>query len=318
MHDFLQNFIQPEGCQPGVAFSMGGFGALAEFCEPLSSVTTHGDNEVIVSSTRGAMSLRWHAYYGVLAYEALSADPKKWQCGILIYAPHQLAKSSQRSTVTELGPDVNALDKNAKGHSLFDIGVGLSNVDFCVRTNDVELKSILRANIGKSITAIGHKALEAIIDCSPNRVMISRGGRIEIYQPIDRHQTPVGPHTHLLPDLLRVRRTHSASIPLPRNNVPLLTVHPENPLTDDLGHDRPFSRSAFDQFERLLEIHGESNYVAEKTRLREAIKNSVNPASFEKARSRSGRLAHRVALRQLSQIGLKGELLAPWQARLGA
>lgn len=155
---------------------MGGFGALAEFSEVRSvrsNVTMHEKNELRVRSTRGAMLLRWRPQYGILAYEGLSADPAKWQCGILIHAPHGRAKSCQRSTLTELGPDEDALDENAKGHSLFDIGTGLANVDFCVRTNDDALKSILRRNIGESITSVGHEALQAIIDFGPNRVMMS-------------------------------------------------------------------------------------------------------------------------------------------------
>jgi hypothetical protein len=34
---------------------------------------------------------------------------------------------------------------------------------------------------------------------SPTRVILSKLGRIEIYQPIGKEKTPHGPHTHLLP-----------------------------------------------------------------------------------------------------------------------
>ena len=61
-----------------------------------------------------------------------------------------------------------------------------------------------------------------ILAANPHRVFISRLGRIEVYQPIPppSGKSPEGPHTHVLPRLLKSGRTHPATEPVPEGWFP--------------------------------------------------------------------------------------------------
>jgi hypothetical protein len=65
-----------------------------------------------------------------------------------------------------------------------------------------------------SVGAFGAVA-EFSRDSDDHRVFLSRVGRAEVYQaiPLPDAKRPDGPHTHVLPKLLRAGRTHSANDP---------------------------------------------------------------------------------------------------------
>ncbi|MGR8919219.1 MAG: DUF6925 family protein [Gammaproteobacteria bacterium] len=302
---------------PSCAFSVGGFGALAEFQDPEARIEQRA-GRVTAYSPRGALAAAASGVENVLAYETLSAREDAWQHGVAIYADAAAATGAQRACLTELGPDVAAVRERDREALLFDLGVGLPNADFCIRTRDAALIELLRRHLGASVVRAGHPVLEAMIDASPDRVVSSRFARIEVCQKIDRHQTPAGPHTHLLPDLLGKGRTHSARVPLPPGAMPLLTLHPENPLVDAEGHPRDFSRAAFDRFQRLLERCGDATYVAEKRRLAAALERAVPPDAYPRPASRIARLAHRVTLRQLTHLGGDAATIDQWKQSVRA
>ncbi len=112
--------------------------------------------------------------------------------------------------------------------------------------------------------------------------------------------------------MLSKRRTHSANIPVPEGTLPLLTVHPDNPLTDAEGQRKPFARRAFDAFENILNAHGVPHYVVEKRRLRAAVAGGLAPGNYRKPGTRLGRLAMRIAMRQLLHLPLQGADIGPW------
>ena len=280
------------------AVSIGGFGALAEF-EDEDARFAPGDGALDAVSARGGCRVHAHGNFAVLAYEMRSAQLDSWQYGIALTVSAAREAGPVRMVLTELGPDSAALRADDSEAVLFDLGVGLPNVEYCVRSADGAVIDTLRRYCGTAVAAAGHPLLEHLIDCSPHRVARSAAGRIEVYQRIDRHHTPSGPHTHLLPALLARRRTHSANIPVPRGRLPVLTLHPEHPLRDRDGERRAFARGAFTRFEDLLARHGPPGHVEEKARLRCAVTGGSDPQAYVPPRSRSGRLAMRIALRQL-------------------
>ncbi|MEQ8230187.1 MAG: hypothetical protein RKL32_00615, partial [Gammaproteobacteria bacterium] len=216
-----------------------------------------------------------------------------------VLAPTAHARGAARRALTELGPDRDAVRAAHRDKLLFDLGCGLPHADFLVRTADPALIALLRQHAGEFVTVPGHAVLEAIIDASPERVMCSYAARIEVYQRIDRRHTPAGPHTHLLPALLGRRQVQAAGLPYPADHLPVLTLHPENPLVDGDGASRPFARAAWQRFEALLARYGDAEYVAEKRRQVLAVQHGMDPRDYVAPRSRLGRLARRVALRQL-------------------
>ena len=309
----LQTLLKTHLDDSNCGFSVGGFGALAEFHDAEAEPEQSNGNQLCRSSPRGALRIELSGRERALAYEVRAEHAERWQCGIGIIGDSAASRMSGRTALTELDVDHNAVRASDRSMRLFDLGAGMPHVDFCVRTDDHTLIETLRRYAGKTVIASGHAALEAIIDSSPHRVVTSRIARIEVYQRIDRHQTPPGPHTHLLPDLLNHRRTHSANVPLPKDTAPLLTLHPENPLVDALGRERDFLSAAFVRFESVLERFGDPAYIAEKRRFRAAIDANQAPEDYVAASSRIGRLAQRIAFRQFMHSGIDNASLERWR-----
>lgn len=311
--EFLQ-LLRDNLTQPACGFSVGGFGALAEFQD--DNVQLPADHAGVTAvSDHGALRVRTAGDEIVLAYETLGAREDSWQYGVSLVADRDDAAMGRRDTLAELGPDLDAIHQRDRASLLFDLGTGMPHIDYCVRTSNEALVALLRDHLGESVVRNGHPVMDAIIDASPARVVRSRAARIEVYQRIDRHQTPWGPHTHLLPELAASGRSHSANAPLPPRTVPLLTVHPENPLLDTRGERRAFRRAAFDTFEDVLARFGSAEYVAEKRRVMQAVREHTSPDAIEAPTSRVSRLARRIALRQLGHMDVDPAALAGWQAR---
>jgi hypothetical protein len=274
------------------AASIGCLGALAEFHEP-GAVFSRDHRSLAARSARGALAIELTGDEVACAYEAPSAHSDAWQYGIALLAPGR--RGAARGALTELGPDPVALHDEERELRLFDLGLGVPNVDYCVRTGDATLVKALRAHCGTSVVAPGHALQQLLIEASPTRVVMSPLARIEVYQAIARDRTPQGSHTHLLPALLHRRRTHAANLPLPPRALPLMTLHPQNPLFDDEGQRRGFDAEAFARFESLLSRHGLPDYVSAKHALRAAL-DAGEP--HVRPRTRIARAALRAALRQ--------------------
>ena len=150
---------------------------------------------------------------------------------------------------------------------------------------------------------------------SPHRVFVCRFARLEVYQRIPGHgeTPPEGPHTHVLPHLLRHQRTHPATAPIPDEWVPCLSLYPANPIHDALGHPRPFDQAAYEAFQTLLQSFGDPALVRLKETVTEAVRAEQAPDGFVLPASRAGRAAVRVALRQLAHTDGHRPMLAAWR-----
>src|SRR5262245_66159348 len=123
----------------------------------------------------------------------------------------------QRKVLTELGPDREALREQHREATLFDLGLGALQVDVCVRVADADVAAELRAHAGRALFDPGNPAMGVILAANPDRVVVSRLGRVEVYQQIPPAdgQRPTGPHTHVLPTLLHHRPAHAATELMP-------------------------------------------------------------------------------------------------------
>ena len=276
--------------------SIGCLGALAEFHEPEAQYTRDAHGLTAISK-RGALAVRLEGDELACAYEAPSTHGDAWQYGIALLAPER--RGAARDCLTEIGVDTQAIATADRDVPLFDLGLAGPNVDYCVRSADPRVIAALRAHCGNKVVTPGHPLQAILIEASPTRVVMSPVARIEVYQPIARDRTPLGSHTHLLPDLLRRRRTHAANLPLPPRALPLMTLHPENPLFDDEGQRRAFDAAAFERFEALLARHGLPDYVRAKQALRAAL---AAGHAHERPRTRIARAALRAAQRQFHYL----------------
>jgi hypothetical protein len=103
-----------------------------------------------VTSDRGALQIKFDIdEVKLICYEDVSSKGWAWNHGIAACLPESKSSMGNRSVLTKLGTDENALRSDAKDHVLFDMGLGAPHVDFCVRTNDPYLIDILTRAEGK-------------------------------------------------------------------------------------------------------------------------------------------------------------------------
>ncbi|MFT3690667.1 DUF6925 family protein [Paenirhodobacter sp.] len=290
---------------PEAGWSMGSFGAICEFHHVAGDPMPAAGPGCRMVTARGGIRLDRLEEVRPVAWEALSRDATRWQQGVSLCLPEGGYAMATRDVLTELGPDDGALRDTDRGAILFDLGLAQAQVDFCIRTNDPDLIAVLRGALGTSVFAPGCPAMPAILSRHPARIALSRIGRIEVYQKIGGPETggasPIGPHTHLLPQLMRSGRTHSANTPIPAGWIPVAGLHPASAVSDPLGQPRAFDRARFDAFAALLDQWGDPETLAVKTATRDALARRIAPEDFTPPGDRFGRVALRVALRQAAR-----------------
>ncbi|AGT11460.1 DUF6925 family protein [Paracoccus aminophilus] len=303
---------------PDAGWSMGSFGAIAEFHHVAGDPAPALLAGCAAVSARGGVRLEELDRVTPIAWEALSPRPDRWQQGVALCLPAPEAAMTQRAVLTELGPDHDALRAQDRAGVLFDMGLDQPQVDFCIRTADPELLALLRAHVGRPVMAPGNPAMAAILKAHPHRVAQSRIGRVEVYQKIGGPDTggtsPTGPHTHVLPKLLRARRSHSANMPIPEGLVPVAGFHPPSPIMGTLAEDRAFDPEIFAAFQAFLSAWGDPVNLAIKQRLWAALAGGAEPGDLAPPEDRAGRVAFRVALRQAGRREGENARLARWRA----
>lgn len=285
-------------------WSMGTFGAIAEFHQDDGEAPVVDEPATLTRATqRGGIRLNRLADVIPVAYETLSPKRHRWSQAVALCLPQEAARRPGRSALTELGPDAEAIRDTDRDAVLFDMGLSLPQCDFCIRTADPELLAALRANVGRSLFDHDNTAMPAILSAHPHRVALTNIGRVEVYQKIGGPDTggvsPPGPHTHLLPKLLRSGRTHSANTPIPDGLSPLGSLHPGNPVIGPMGEERPFDQALQDDFQNLLRHYGVNGAFELKQRARRAIDGGQMATQFDLPDDRFARASLRLALRQI-------------------
>ncbi|WP_433284444.1 DUF6925 family protein [Pseudonocardia sp. CA-142604] len=294
-------------------WSMGAPGAIAEFVrssdEP--ALRTAG----AVATDRGGIRVTVPPGCRLLAYETPAGPDDHWNHAVALCLPVAEAYRACRRVVTELGADPAPLRSQDAGAVLFDLGLGTPTVDACVRTADPELLEILRAGCGRPLFEPGSPLAAALVVAAPHRVFDTALGRVEVYAviPPPSGRSPDGPHTHLLPALMRAGRTHGATVPVPDGWVPCAHLYPPHPLTDRNGLPRPFDPARLASFEELLARYGDPAQAQIATAVRAAVRAGHGPAAGPHPSDPPGRAALAVALRKLAHIGAPDGVLTGWR-----
>lgn len=310
-------------------WSMGSFGAIAEFHHDEGEFAVIDDPEQLARATRrGGIRIDAAGLAAVVpvAYETPSPRRHRWSQAVALCLSEGKARRAARQVLTEIGPDDHAIRGIDRTGILFDMGLSLPQCDFCIRTSDPKLLGVLRSNLGLSIMAPANGAMPAILAAHPHRVSLTNIGRVEVYQKIGGPDTggvsPEGPHTHVLPKVLKGGRTHSANTPIPAGLQPVGALHPGNPVSDERGRDRPFDKRLFDQFQVLFGRFGTPEAIEGKALVTQALAAGKSPNEVNEPGSRFGRAAMRVALRQSAHLAkLNGDsglsaLIAQWRDAL--
>ena len=122
---------------PDTQWSLGTFGAIAEFSRDPDEPVTLRQSDDAVSAVTAARRHR---------HPASSAHTRPWrpkaspnQAGTSASrcaCPKPMARWTGRTVLTELGADIEALRAEDRESVLFDLGLGAPHADFCVRIGD--------------------------------------------------------------------------------------------------------------------------------------------------------------------------------------
>jgi len=312
--DAASDLLDREIANPDTQWSLGTFGAIAEFSRYRDEavVLSRSSEAVSAVTARGGIALRLHA--GCRPFASESTTRTGWNQRIALCLPELDCAMNRRAVLTELGADRDALRPQDRGSVLFDLGLGAWQADFCVRLDDSEAMARLREHTGRAVFEPGNPAMGLILEANPHRVFVSRLGRIEVYQPIPpaSGKSPDGPHTHVLPRLLKSGRTHPATEPVPAGWIPCAHLYPPHPARDGLGQPRPFDAVSHDSFQRLIERFGSPEILTTKRRIMDAVNAGQPPSAM--AASRHDRTSIRVALRQMTAARNASSVLPDWLA----
>lgn len=318
----LEQILETGLQQAEAGWNMGSFGAIAEFHHVGAETPPLPPAPLTQVTQRGGVRIERLEGVRPVAYETLSPRAHRWSQAVSLCLPADEAMMHRRDVLTELGADDAALREEDRNAVLFDMGLAQPQVDFCIRTNDPELLTVLRANAGRSLMEQGNPTMAAILKAHPHRVALTRLGRVEVYQMIGGPDTggtsPEGPHTHVLPKLLRAGRSHSANAPIPDGWVPCTGFHPENPVAGRLGEDKDFNREAFDAFQTLLHAWGPEEYLEVKSACWAALEQEKEPDALSEPDTRIGRTGMRNGLRQWRQLHGDSALIDRWSAAYDA
>ena len=308
--------IADQLADPEAQWSLGTFGAIAEFMrdadEPAEVVREEPVAAVV--TPRGGIRLEVRPGLRPIAFETITTQ--SWSQRVAFCLPERESTTSRRTVLTELGPDAQALRAQDRGGVLFDLGLGVLQVDCCIRTSDAALTDGLRAHAGRSLFEHGNLAMGLILRHSPHRVFMTRAGRAEVYQaiPAPGGTAPEGPHTHVLPKLLAHGRTHAATEPIPKGWVSSAHLYPAHPLRDGYGRARPFDGGRYATFQRLLSRHGDAEHLQLKRNVIKALNAGAGPEAIAMPSDRFAQASIRVALRQLKASSGPSPNLAAWFA----
>ncbi|MEL7255621.1 MAG: hypothetical protein AAFZ04_03610 [Pseudomonadota bacterium] len=297
-------------------WNMGSLGAIAEFHHVKGDPPAPAVTALEQSTARGGIRIDTLKGVRPVAYEGVSAKSHRWMQAVVLCLPEDEARMNRRDVLTELGPDADALRAQDRDGILFDMGLGQPQLDFCIRTDDPDLLEVLRAAEGRSLLEAGNPAMGAILKAHPHRVALTRLGRVEVYQMIGGPDTggksPEGPHTHVLPQFLRVKRTHAASTPIPDGWSPCCSFHPKSPVMGRMGEDKDFDTTAFEAFQTLLSEWGPQAYVDQKHDVWAAMAKAVQPGSWTQPTDLTARAGLRNAIRQWRRQNGDTDLAKAW------
>lgn len=310
--DVLQRYLH----DPTASWGLGTFGAVAEF-HRTADEPVHVDTGATLQAVtaRGAVRITPTPELRAFAYELPGGAPGSWHHAVALCLPAEQTAMHRRVALTECGPDAAALRSEDRGAVLFDMGFGTEQVDVCVRSADPETITALRTGLGLSPLAPENTVMRSLPRLSPHRVFLCRFARLEVYQriPGPNEEPPIGPHTHVLPNLLRHQRTHAATVPLPEGWIPSMHFYPASPLSDALGKPKAFDRAACAAFQPLLQAFGDPDLWQLKTTVQQAVRAGQGPEAVTLPTARAARATVRVALRQLAYTDGDSPVLAAWR-----
>jgi hypothetical protein len=314
-HSAAIDLLHAQIADADTQWSLGTFGGIAEFSRDRDEKVnlTQSATGAAAITARGGIAIDLSDDCRPFAFECITRS--SWSQRVALCLPADRCAMNRRAALTELDADHEALKPEHRGSVLFDLGLGALQADLCVRIDDHDTAARLRRHCGRSVFEPTNPAMGLLLETNPHRVFISRIGRIEVYAPIPpaSGKSPDGPHTHVLPKLLKSGRTHAATEPLSEGWIPCAHLYPRHPARDERGSGS-FDAAGHESFQRMIESFGLPEVAAIKRRVVDAIEAGAPPSALVTAQDRPGRAGVRIALRQLKAAGHASPILHAWLA----
>jgi hypothetical protein len=278
------------------------------------AVVQLGGDDKTAFTQRGAIRIIPKVAIRPVASESISK--LGWSQRVALCLAEVACTLNQRTALTELGPDIDAIREQDRDAIRFDLGLGALQSDLCVRVADLTVVTELRKYVGRTVLDPENPAIGIVLAANPHRVFVSRVGRVEVYQPIPpaSGKSPDGPHTHVLPKLLRHQRTHAATETIPAGWVPCAHFYPIHPMKDTFGRPRPFDQAHHSEFQSILARYGDVENNRLKARVTALVIEGCDPRDQVLAADRVSRTSVRLALRQLRAANANWPALKAWLA----
>lgn len=287
-------------------WSVGAPGVVARFARTAAEPAQRGPNSVVTA--RGGLRVVLPDEAITVAYEMPSArDPMRWHHGIAFCVPADVARRSGRRTVTELGPDSEALRPADLAGVLFDLGLGLPSVDVLVRTADPDAQAVLRAAQGADPHADG--LLARLTAVAPHVVLVSAAGRLEITA------SGAGTQVKMRPD--RFGSAPAPALPVPDGWTSVLRLHPAHPAAEPDGRPVPFDPERDAAFLALRGEHGDPVLGVIAADVVDAVRAMRGPETMPLPDDPATRAVVAVTLRRLAFTDGTSGTLAAWRGRYG-
>lgn len=181
---------------------LGTYGAVAEVLRsPGAPLDLRREGDTLRAVLPGAaLGLRIARGVRAMAWAESPDRPER----IVLALPRARLPAEAAAVLTPLGADAEALLPDGAGAERFDIGLGMAEARFTLRTRDAAVLAAMRAAEGRPFPDHLGTTGGPVLAASPVRVIESPLGRAEVAAPIPAPGgvSPDGPHTHLLPGLI--------------------------------------------------------------------------------------------------------------------
>jgi predicted Fe-S protein YdhL (DUF1289 family) len=227
--DDLRTFILST-LRPGTGTWVSGIrGAVAEFCLGDGEEIELDASTVTVTAATARGAISFHLSDAIHALSTRISASLENKSVIVLAVPCGAAAPAPRG-LGRIGIDSESIQPENRHEILYDFGLGSAVLNFGIRTSDRDLIRNLNDRAGQSYQAFLSEIGDAILHCSPTRVIRNAIGRIEVFAPIPRPggRSPSGPHTHFLPKQLNQSGDTPANLHVPDSYLPCFIYYPRN------------------------------------------------------------------------------------------
>jgi len=134
--DSLVDFLAAQLANDETAWSVGCFGAIAEFMRDSDEAVTFRRAARSISAVTARGGLRIEARDGLRFFASESLTAQSWSHRVALCLPEKDCIMSRRTVLTEVGPDGDAVHEADRSAILFDLGLGALQLDAYVRVAD--------------------------------------------------------------------------------------------------------------------------------------------------------------------------------------